>query len=155
MPEFKYRALDSNGVTVKDTVEAADKKEVFSILRGQGLFPIKASRLSASESRKLKIKQEQQESSVPEYKEHKKFKYVALKQGGEEVTGTIEAPDKMTAISNLRSRNLFPTKVQSLSGRDLEIGPKINENQLQTLLENEHKSKNIFTILKNYFRKIR
>ena len=81
------------------------------------------------------------------------FKYRALKEDGQEVTGTIEALDKKAAISNLRSQGLFPTSLQSLFGDEPEDEPKITEEQLMMILDSQPKTKNIFTIFKNYLRK--
>ncbi len=41
MPTFKYEALDSQGVTVKDEVEALSQKEAVSKIRNMGYFPTK------------------------------------------------------------------------------------------------------------------
>lgn len=85
------------------------------------------------------------------------FKYRALKEGGEEVTGFIEADNNKEAISKIRAQNLFPTMVRRRSGRDYDrdydSGPKITEDQLKMLLNNGQKTRNPFTIFKNYLRK--
>jgi len=41
MPTFRYEALDSQGVTVKDEVEALSQKEAVSKIRNMGYFPTK------------------------------------------------------------------------------------------------------------------
>jgi len=41
MPVFKYEALDSQGVAVKDEVEALSQKEAISKIRNMGYFPTK------------------------------------------------------------------------------------------------------------------
>lgn len=41
MPTFKYEALDSQGVTIKDEVEALSQKEAVSKIRNMGYFPTK------------------------------------------------------------------------------------------------------------------
>jgi hypothetical protein len=81
------------------------------------------------------------------------YKYRALNASGEEVTGTLDAVDKKSAISDLRSRGLFPTRVQSLSGDEPSSRPKISEQQLMMILDAQPKTWNIFTIFKNYLRK--
>ena len=39
MPLFKYEALDSQGVGVKDEIEALSQKEAVSKIRNMGYFP--------------------------------------------------------------------------------------------------------------------
>jgi len=41
MPTFKYEALDSQGVAIKDEVEALSEKEAISKIRNMGYFPTK------------------------------------------------------------------------------------------------------------------
>ena len=41
MPVFKYEALDSQGVSVKDEIEALSQKEAISKIRNMGYFPTK------------------------------------------------------------------------------------------------------------------
>ena len=41
MPVFKYEALDSQGVAVKDEIEALSQKEAISKIRNMGYFPTK------------------------------------------------------------------------------------------------------------------
>ena len=41
MPTFKYEALDSQGVPVKNEVEALSQKEAVSKIRNMGYFPTK------------------------------------------------------------------------------------------------------------------
>ena len=41
MPVFKYEALDSQGVAVKDEIEALSQKEAVSKIRNMGYFPTK------------------------------------------------------------------------------------------------------------------
>ncbi|MHC4124502.1 MAG: type II secretion system F family protein, partial [Planctomycetota bacterium] len=41
MPVFKYEALDSQGVSVRDEVEALSQKEAISKIRNMGYFPTK------------------------------------------------------------------------------------------------------------------
>ncbi len=41
MPTFKYEALDSQGVAIKDEVEALSQKEAVSKIRNMGYFPTK------------------------------------------------------------------------------------------------------------------
>ena len=41
MPVFKYEALDSQGVAVKDEREALSQKEAISKIRNMGYFPTK------------------------------------------------------------------------------------------------------------------
>lgn len=41
MPTFKYEALDSQGVSIKDEVEALSQKEAVSKIRNMGYFPTK------------------------------------------------------------------------------------------------------------------
>jgi len=41
MPLFKYEALDSQGVSVKDEIEALSQKEAISKIRNMGYFPTK------------------------------------------------------------------------------------------------------------------
>ena len=41
MPVFKYEALDSQGVAIKDEVEALSQKEAISKIRNMGYFPTK------------------------------------------------------------------------------------------------------------------
>ena len=43
MPVFKYEALDSQGVGVKDEIEALSEKEAISKIRNMGYFPTKVS----------------------------------------------------------------------------------------------------------------
>jgi type IV pilus assembly protein PilC len=46
MPMFKYEALDSQGVSVKDEVEALSQQEAISKIRNMGYFPTKVSSVS-------------------------------------------------------------------------------------------------------------
>ena len=41
MPLFKYEALDSQGVAIKNEVEALSQKEAVSKIRNMGYFPTK------------------------------------------------------------------------------------------------------------------
>jgi len=41
MPIFHYEALDSQGVGIKDEVEALSEKEAISKIRNMGYFPTK------------------------------------------------------------------------------------------------------------------
>ena len=41
MPIFQYEALDSQGVEVKDKIEALSQKEAISKIRNMGYFPTK------------------------------------------------------------------------------------------------------------------
>ena len=41
MPVFQYEALDSQGVGIKDEVEALSQKEAISKIRNMGYFPTK------------------------------------------------------------------------------------------------------------------
>ena len=41
MPIFKYEALDSQGVGIKDEIEALSEKEAISKIRNMGYFPTK------------------------------------------------------------------------------------------------------------------
>ncbi len=41
MPTFQYSALDSQGVEVKDEIEALSQKEAISKIRNLGYFPTK------------------------------------------------------------------------------------------------------------------
>jgi len=50
MPVFKYEALDSQGVAVKDEVEALSQKEAVSKIRNMGYFPTKV--VSAAAARR-------------------------------------------------------------------------------------------------------
>lgn len=43
MPVFKYEALDSQGVSVKDQIEALSEQEALSKIRNMGYFPTKVS----------------------------------------------------------------------------------------------------------------
>jgi type IV pilus assembly protein PilC len=43
MPKFKYEALDSQGISVKDKIEALSQQEAISKLRNIGYFPTKVS----------------------------------------------------------------------------------------------------------------
>ncbi len=43
MPVFKYEALDSQGVGIKDEIEALSQKEAISKIRNMGYFPTKVS----------------------------------------------------------------------------------------------------------------
>ena len=81
------------------------------------------------------------------------YKYRALNDSGREITGTLEAPDKKAAISDLRDQGLFPTTVQSLAGDEPSGRPKITEEQLMRILNAQPKTLNIFTIFRNYIRK--
>lgn len=45
----------------------------------------------------------------------KKFKYTALDQNGQEVSGEIEAASESEAITSLRRQSLYPTKVEEVS----------------------------------------
>ncbi|MHC4689537.1 MAG: type II secretion system F family protein [Planctomycetota bacterium] len=46
MPMFKYEALDSQGVSVKDEIEALSQQEAISKIRNMGYFPTKVSSIS-------------------------------------------------------------------------------------------------------------
>jgi type IV pilus assembly protein PilC len=54
MPVFKYEALDSQGVGIKDEVEALSEKEAISKIRNMGYFPTKVR--EAGEKKKLTAK---------------------------------------------------------------------------------------------------
>ncbi|MDH4240628.1 MAG: type II secretion system F family protein, partial [Phycisphaerae bacterium] len=41
MPVFKYEALDSQGVAIKNEIEALSQKEAVSKIRNMGYFPTK------------------------------------------------------------------------------------------------------------------
>ena len=41
MPIFKYEAMDSQGVEIKDEIEALSEKEALSKIRNMGYFPTK------------------------------------------------------------------------------------------------------------------
>ena len=41
MPVFKYEALDTQGVGIKDEIEALSQKEAISKIRNMGYFPTK------------------------------------------------------------------------------------------------------------------
>ncbi|MHC4160228.1 MAG: type II secretion system F family protein, partial [Planctomycetota bacterium] len=41
MPTFQYEALDSQGVGIKDEIEALSEKEAISKIRNMGFFPTK------------------------------------------------------------------------------------------------------------------
>ena len=41
MPVFQYEALDSQGVGIKDEIEALSQKEAISKIRNMGYFPTK------------------------------------------------------------------------------------------------------------------
>ncbi len=41
MPTFKYEALDSHGVTIRDEIDALSQKEAISKIRNMGYFPTK------------------------------------------------------------------------------------------------------------------
>ena len=41
MPVFRYEALDSQGVAVKDEIEALSQQEAISKIRNMGYFPTK------------------------------------------------------------------------------------------------------------------
>ncbi|MHC4757510.1 MAG: type II secretion system F family protein, partial [Planctomycetota bacterium] len=46
MPMFKYEALDSQGVSVKDEIEALSQQEAISKIRNMGYFPTKVNAMS-------------------------------------------------------------------------------------------------------------
>jgi type IV pilus assembly protein PilC len=48
MPVFKYEALDSQGVGVKDEIEALSQKEAISKIRNMGYFPTKVQAAGAA-----------------------------------------------------------------------------------------------------------
>lgn len=48
MPVFKYEALDSQGVAVKDEIEALSQKEAISKIRNMGYFPTKVQSAGAA-----------------------------------------------------------------------------------------------------------
>ncbi len=47
MPTFKYEAMDSQGVAIKDEIEALSQKEAISKIRNMGYFPTKVQAESA------------------------------------------------------------------------------------------------------------
>ena len=54
MPVFKYEALDSQGVGIKDEVEALTQKEAISKIRNMGYFPTKVTAGSAARKARAK-----------------------------------------------------------------------------------------------------
>ena len=48
MPVFKYEALDSQGVAIKNEVEALSQKEAVSKIRNMGYFPTKVTAVGAA-----------------------------------------------------------------------------------------------------------
>lgn len=48
MPVFQYVALDSQGVEIKDEIEALSEKEAISKIRNMGYFPTKVRSKAAS-----------------------------------------------------------------------------------------------------------
>jgi type IV pilus assembly protein PilC len=54
MPVFKYEALDSQGVGIKDEIEALSHKEAISKIRNMGYFPTKVSESGAAKKRPLR-----------------------------------------------------------------------------------------------------
>jgi len=56
MPTFKYEALDSQGVAVKNEIEALSEKEAISKIRNMGYFPTKV-RAAQSAAKKVTTKQ--------------------------------------------------------------------------------------------------
>jgi type IV pilus assembly protein PilC len=55
MPVFKYEALDSQGVAVKDEIEALSQKEAVSKIRNMGYFPTKVQSKGAEKKAAAKI----------------------------------------------------------------------------------------------------
>jgi type IV pilus assembly protein PilC len=55
MPMFKYEALDSQGVGVKDEVEALNQKEAVSKIRNMGYFPTKVEQAGAKKKAKARV----------------------------------------------------------------------------------------------------
>ena len=53
MPVFQYIALDSQGVEIKDEVEALSEKEAISKIRNKGLFPTKVRAQNAAKKAKV------------------------------------------------------------------------------------------------------
>ncbi len=56
MPVFKYEALDSQGVAIKDEIEALSQKEAISKIRNLGYFPTKVSEDGAAKKAVVKAK---------------------------------------------------------------------------------------------------
>jgi type IV pilus assembly protein PilC len=54
MPMFKYEALDSQGVSVKDEIEALSQQEAISKIRNMGYFPTKVSSISIKKKAQTK-----------------------------------------------------------------------------------------------------
>jgi type IV pilus assembly protein PilC len=50
MPVFQYVALDSQGVEVKDEIEALSEKEAISKIRNMGYFPTKVRSKAATKA---------------------------------------------------------------------------------------------------------
>ena len=55
MPVFRYEAMDSQGVGVKDEIEALSEKEAISKIRNLGYFPTKVKQAGA-EKKKARAK---------------------------------------------------------------------------------------------------
>ena len=55
MPVFKYEALDSQGVAVKDEIEALSQKEAISKIRNMGYFPTKVQSKGAEKKAAAKV----------------------------------------------------------------------------------------------------
>jgi len=54
MPVFKYEALDSQGVAIKDEIEALSQKEAISKIRNMGYFPTKVQTAGAAAKKAAK-----------------------------------------------------------------------------------------------------
>jgi len=61
MPVFQYEAMDSQGVEIKDEIEALSQKEAISKIRNMGYFPTKV-KISGAE-KKAKAKRSAKSSS--------------------------------------------------------------------------------------------
>ncbi len=69
MPLFQYEALDSQGVSVKDEIEALSQKEAASKIRNMGYFPSKITEKGAPKKKKKKRKPRKRRTSNKKVKQ--------------------------------------------------------------------------------------
>ena len=52
MPVFRYEAVDSNGKTVKDTIEAASNEEAIELIHSRGYYPTRVKKIKSRDKTK-------------------------------------------------------------------------------------------------------
>jgi len=124
-PLFEYTAYDSSNNMFTEQIHASDVKTARSLIREQGLFPVKIKEIA--ETIKVSAAKEKMldklQSFVKEASEVKErlsklevkvfsFKYTAHTHAGMQVVGDIEAHDLREARNLIRNMDLLPIDIQ-------------------------------------------